>query len=219
MITAPEALQRLRDGHQRFVSNNRGRHATPDRAQRAALANGQHPFAIILGCSDSRVPPEIVFDQGLGELFVVRVAGNIAAPAQIGSVEFAARHFDTRLVVVLGHSRCGAVLATLKHLETSADERSPHLQSIVECVRPSVEGLLKSDVARDRAALVQDAVRANIRASVTRLRRSAILADLAEADGLVVVGAEYSLDTGSVEFLDDDVTGSQAFEVEATSHL
>jgi len=144
MITAPEALQRLRDGHQRFVSNNRGRHATPDRAQRAALANGQHPFAIILGCSDSRVPPEIVFDQGLGELFVVRVAGNIAAPAQIGSVEFAARHFDTRLVVVLGHSRCGAVLATLKHLETSTDERSPHLYGHASALRDRTSVNLQS---------------------------------------------------------------------------
>jgi carbonic anhydrase len=207
MITAPEALQRLREGHQRFVSNNGSRHAPSDRARRAALANSQHPFAIILGCSDSRVPPEIVFDQGLGELFVVRVAGNIAEPTQIGSVEFAARQFDTRLVVVLGHSRCGAVQAALKHLEQSKEEQSPHLRSIVDCVRPIVAALLKTDVARDRAALVEEAVRANISASVTRLRRSEILADLAESAGLVVVGAEYSLDTGGVEFFDDHVSG------------
>lgn len=219
MITAPDALQRLREGHQRFVSNNQSRHATSDRAGRAALVNSQHPFAIILGCSDSRVPPEIVFDQGLGDLFVVRVAGNIAEPTQIGSVEFATRQFGTRLVVVLGHSRCGAVLATLKHVEQSTEERSPHLQSIVDCVRPTVAALLKTDVARDRAALVQEAVRANISASVARLRRSETLAELVKEDGLVVVGAEYSLDTGGVEFFDDHVSGSQGFEVGAGGHL
>ena len=205
MITAREALQRLRDGHQRFVSGTRNPHATPDRARRAEFVNGQHPFAIVLGCSDSRVPPETVFDQEVGDLFVVRVAGNIAAPTQIGSVEFAARQFGTRLVVVLGHSRCGAVLATVEDCKPSTDERSPHVMSIIECIRPSVAALLDTDVAHDEAALVREAVRANVGASVTRLRRSEVLADLISDDGLVVVGAEYSLDTGRVEFFEDHV--------------
>ena len=219
MITARDALQRLRDGHQRFVSSTRSQHTVTDRAARAAFVKGQHPFAIILSCSDSRVPPEIVFDQGIGDLFVVRVAGNIAEPTQIGSVEFAAQRFGTRLVVVLGHSRCGAVLATVEHLEKSTGERSPHLKSIIECIRPTVAALLETDVGHDGAALVRDAVRANVGASVTRLRRSEALAYLIKEDGLVVVGAEYSLETGSVEFFDDHVTGSQTFAVEAGGHL
>jgi len=164
---------------------------------------GQRPFAIILGCSDSRVPAEIVFDQGLGDLFVIRVAGNIVAPSQIGSVEFAAERFGTRLVVVLGHSQCGAVLATLEELQRPRESQSRNLRSIVDRIRPSVEGLLVTELRSDLDALVSTAVRANVRASANQLRHSSeVLERLIEDDGLIVVGAEYSLETGLVDVFD-----------------
>lgn len=164
----------------------------------------QEPFAIILGCSDSRVPAEIVFDQGLGDLFVIRVAGNIVAPSQVGSVEFAATRFGTRLVIVLGHSDCGAILTTLEELQQPAKDQSPNLRSIVDRVRPSVEALMHTDMAQDTDLLIQHAVRANVDASVDHLRHdSEILKRLIQDDGLVVVGAEYSLENGEVEFFDD----------------
>ena len=172
-------------------------------ARRNELASGQEPFAIILGCSDSRVPAEIVFDQGLGDLFVIRVAGNIVASSQVGSVEFAAARFGTRLVVVLGHSQCGAVLATLEELQQPTDSQSRHLRSIVDRVRPSVEALLATALRHDPTALVRQAVRANIRASANHLRHgSDVLEQLTHTDGLLVVGGEYSLETGIVEFFD-----------------
>jgi carbonic anhydrase len=171
--------------------------------RRVELASGQQPFAIILGCSDSRVPAEIVFDQGLGDLFVIRVAGNIVAPSQVGSVEFAAARYSTRLVVVLGHTQCGAILATLEELRTPTENQSHNLRSIVDRVRPSVEGLLRTELRNDSDALVREAGRANIRASVDHLRHgSQVLEELIHQQGLVVVGAEYSLETGVVEFLD-----------------
>jgi len=167
------------------------------------LAAGQEPFAIILGCSDARVPAEIVFDQGLGDLFVIRVAGNIVAASQIGSVEFAVERFGTRLVVVLGHSQCGAVLATLEDLQRPTNNQSRNLRSIVDRVRPSVEGLLSTELRHDPEALVRHAVRANVRISASQLRYgSEVLDQLIERDGLLVVGAEYSLETGIVEFFD-----------------
>ena len=202
MLKAREALALLREGNRRFVADMRNRH--PSRARRIELAAGQEPFAAILGCSDSRVPVEIVFDQGLGDLFVIRVAGNIVAPSQIGSVEFAAEKFGTRLVVVLGHSRCGAIQTTLEQLQRPRDNQSRNLRSIVDLVRPSVEGLLATELEHDPDALVDAAVRANIRASVRRLRRgSQIIEHLIRNDGLLVVGAEYSLETGEVDFFDD----------------
>ena len=201
MIPAHEALQRLRDGNRRFVAEVRGRAASRERRQE--LAAGQEPFAIILGCSDSRVPAEIVFDQGLGDLFVIRVAGNIVAPSQVGSVEFAAARFETRLVVVLGHTSCGAIQATVDELGRRSEEQSRNLRSIVDRIRPSVEPLLSTSLARDRDALMHEAVRANIRMSANQLRHgSEVLEQLIETDGLRVVGAEYSLDTGVVEFFD-----------------
>src|SRR5687768_991800 len=139
MISAYEALERLREGNRRFVSDARRSLPFSSRDRRNELAEGQEPFAIILGCSDSRVPAEIVFDQGLGDLFVIRVAGNIVAPSQIGSVEFAASRFGTRLVLVLGHSRCGVILATLDELQQATENRSRNLRSIVDRIRPSVE--------------------------------------------------------------------------------
>jgi len=203
MVSARDALQRLREGNLRFASNVRGSDAFLSHTRRAELATGQHPFAIILGCSDSRVPAEIVFDQGLGDLFVIRVAGNIVAPSQVGSVEFAAARFGTRLVVVLGHSQCGAILATLEELRVPTDNQSRNLGAIIDRVRPSLEGLLATDLRHDSEALVKQAVRANIRASVNHLRHgSHVLEQLIQDHGLLVVGAEYSLETGVVEFCD-----------------
>jgi carbonic anhydrase len=203
MIPAREALDRLRDGNRRFASSVRGPGASLTHMRRAELAAGQQPFAIILGCSDSRVPAEFVFDQGLGDLFVIRVAGNIVAPSQVGSVEFAAARYGSRLVVVLGHSQCGAILATIEELRKPTADQSPNLRAIVDRVRPSVEGLLATEIRHDVNALVKQAVCANIRASVDHLRHgSQVLEQLIQEEGLLVVGAEYSLETGVVEFFD-----------------
>lgn len=203
MISAREALERLREGNRRFVSGVRSRDTLTNQVRRDELASGQEPFAIILGCSDSRVPAEIVFDQGLGDLFVIRVAGNIVASSQVDSVEFAAARFGTQLVVVLGHSQCGAILATLEELQQPMDNQSRSLRSIVGRVRPAVEGLLETDLRRDPEALVGHAVRANIRASADHLRHgSDILEQLTQKNGLLVVGAEYSLESGLVDFFD-----------------
>jgi carbonic anhydrase len=201
MITAQEALRQLKEGNGRFVSGARSGDRLTNQARRNELATGQEPFAIILGCSDSRVPAEIVFDRGLGDLFVIRVAGNIVASSQIDSVEFAAARFGTRLVVVLGHSQCGAILATLEALQQPSDRRSSNLRSIVDRVRPSVEALLATDLRYDHETLVQQAVRANIHTSVNHLRHgSAVLDQLIQNEELLIVGAEYSLETGVVDF-------------------
>jgi carbonic anhydrase len=203
MISPREALQRLRAGNRRFVTGVREGDALTNPARRLELAAGQEPFAIILGCSDSRVPAEIVFDQGLGDLFVIRIAGNVVAASQIGSVEFAAARFGTPLVVVLGHSQCGAVLATVEELTQPTAAQSRNLQSIVERIRPSVEALLSTELRHDPAALVAQAVRANVRAAANQLRHgSEVLERLVQQDGLLIVGAEYSLDTGVVDFFD-----------------
>lgn len=207
MMSAQEALDCLRDGNCRFVSGLQCDEAQPNHLRRAMTTEKQNPFAIIFGCSDSRVPAEIVFDQGLGDLFVIRVAGNIVAPSQIGSVEFAASKFGTPLVVVLGHSLCGAVLATLEYLrELPMQEHSEHSRSIVDRIRPAVEQILDSEDPDDPTAFCQAAVRANIRASVDQLRRgSRILEQMVDNKELRIVGAEYSLETGAVKFLQDTV--------------
>ena len=203
MQRALQALDRLREGNRRFVAETRSRDAATGSARRHELAGGQEPFAILLGCSDSRVPAEIVFDQGLGDLFVIRVAGNVVASSQIGSVEFAAARYATRLVVVLGHSQCGAVLATVEELQRPTANQSRGLRSIVDRVRPSVEALLATDLRHDPQALVREAVRANIRVSANQLRHgSALLEQLIQKNELLVVGAEYSLETGLVDFFD-----------------
>ena len=204
MIEAKEALKRLQDGNRRFTADMQGGDEDLRRSQKAELVSEQRPFAIILGCSDSRVPAEMVFDQGFGDLFVIRVAGNIVASSQVGSVEFAAEEFGTRLVVVLGHSRCGAILATLKAIQQPEEGPSGNVRSIVDRVRPSVEALLKTDLKDDLDALVQRAVRANVGVSVDHLRHgSEVLERLIKAEGLVVVGAEYCLETGAVKFFED----------------
>ena len=203
MISAAEALARLQEGNRRFVANLSNHDFLANEARRNALAAGQEPFAIVLGCSDSRVPAEIVFDQGLGDLFVIRVAGNIVAPSQIGSVEFAAEQFGTRLVVVLGHTQCGVILAAIDQLQRQFDSPSRNVHSIVDRVRPAVEGLLATPLRDDSEALVSAAVRSNVRASANHLRHgSAVLEHLIDKNGLVVVGAEYSLETGVVDFFD-----------------
>jgi carbonic anhydrase len=197
-----EALERLREGNRRFVAGLPDRGPIASRERHEVVA-GQEPYAIILGCSDSRVPAEIVFDQGLGDLFVIRVAGNIVAPSQVGSVEFAAERYGTRLVVVLGHSGCGAVIATLEELQRPKENQSRNLRSIVDRVRPSVEALLSTELSRDHEALVRAAVRVNVSVSASHLRHgSELLEQLIRTDGLLVVGAEYSLETGAVDFFD-----------------
>ncbi|MDZ7751997.1 MAG: carbonic anhydrase [Gammaproteobacteria bacterium] len=203
MISGKEALARLRAGNERFVAHVRSLESQISFLRRGELAAAQHPYAIVLGCSDSRVPAELVFDVGLGDLFVIRVAGNIVAPSQVGSVEFAAERYGSRLVVVLGHSHCGAIMATLEELQNPQGDHSRNLRSIVDRVRPSVETLLELGVPGDEERLVQECVRANVRASANHLRNgSVVLERLIAEGGLLVVGAEYSLETGRVDFFD-----------------
>lgn len=209
MISAIEALERLKEGNGRFVSGLRSLDTLMSQSRRSELISGQTPFAVILGCSDSRVPVEIIFDQGLGDLFVIRVAGNIVAPSLIGSVEYAVSQLGTQLVVVMGHTQCGAVQATLQELQQPTENQSRNLRSIVERIRPSVEELLETDLRHDQAALTKHAVRSNVRVSAYQLRHSSeILEQLIEDGKLLVVGAEYALETGVVDFFDgmpDDI--------------
>ncbi len=203
ILPSLDALRRLEEGNRRYVSNVRSLDSLLSHTRRGEMVESQHPFAIVLGCSDSRAPAEVVFDQGLGDLFVIRVAGNVVAPSQVGSVEFAAGHFGTRLVVVLGHTQCGAVNATVEMLQGQAPPDSASLRSIVDRVRPAVEPLLTTELARDPRALRREAGRANVRASANHLRHgSAILERMILEGELLVVGAEYDLETGIVDFFD-----------------
>ena len=203
MLTAQEALMRLQEGNKRFVEG-KSTYNSNDARRRNELVDGQTPFAIILGCSDSRVPAEIVFDQGLGNLFVIRIAGNIVAPSQIGSIEFAVETFQTPLVVVLGHTRCGAVAATLNQIRQPQSSRSQHLRSIVERIRPAVEPLseIRTDLTHEQ--LLERAIRSNIRMSVNQLRHgSSFLEEIHDSGSLWIVGAEYSLESGEVDFFEN----------------
>ena len=203
MLSASDALKRLQEGNKRFVSGVRSIDTLVKQVHRKDFFDVQAPFAIILGCSDSRVPAEIVFDQGLGDLFVIRVAGNVVAPSQIGSVEFAAELFGTRLVVVLGHSMCGAVKATLDDLEHPSDTRSTNVLSIVNRIRPGVEPLFRTELRKNPEQLLDACIHANIMASVNHLRHgSQELEQMIQKGGLTIVGAEYSLKTGEVEFFE-----------------
>src|SRR5436309_2700656 len=203
MMSGYEALMRLQEGNRRFVASLADAAPALSQTRRIALAEGQQPFAIVLGCSDSRVPAELVFDQGFGDLFVIRVAGNVVAPSQVGSVEFAAARCGTRLVVVMGHSQCGAIIATLEDVLGRTTNQSRNVRSIVDRIRLSVETLLAARRDRDVDALLSDAVRANVRASVNHLRHgSELLESLIQNDGLQAVGAEYSLESGTVTFFD-----------------
>jgi carbonic anhydrase len=205
MISAIDALQKLREGNRRFVNDEVSEETLASREHRAGAAEPQTPFAIILACSDSRVPTELIFDRGIGDLFVIRVAGNIVAPSQIGSIEFAAKQFGTRLVVVLGHSNCGAIIATLQELGLKESHRSPNLRAIVDRIRPAIEPVLNDLSDVDDKAVVDECVRANVRASVEQLRHgSLILEQLIDSGDLSVVGAEYSIETGNIEFFEDE---------------
>ena len=207
MISAPDALQRLRDGNRRFVSGKAGTSKTVNRTHDSSLSDGQSPFAIILACSDSRVPTELIFDQGFGDLFVIRVAGNVVAPTQIGSIEYAATQLGAQLVVVLGHSNCGAVVAALKELAREQTHRSPNLRAIVDRVSPAIEPVLSARENDDEASLVSAAVRANVRSSVAKLSHgSMILEQLVEAGQLSIVGGEYSIESGAVEFFEGELS-------------
>ncbi len=200
MISSSDAIKQLKEGNNRFVSGSPLLESLANPERRSELQAGQEPFAIILGCSDSRVPSEIVFDCGLGHLFVIRVAGNIVAPSQIGSIEYATSQLGTRLVVVMGHTGCGAVSATINELRQPSKDLSPNLSAIVDRVRPAVEPLM--DSGAKEAELLNCAVQANIHQSVAQLRAgSDILAGQVQGDGLEIVGAQYSLSTGRVEFL------------------
>lgn len=204
MLTALEALQRLREGNERFASGLRSLESLVSPVRREELVTDQEPFAIILGCSDSRVPAETIFDQGLGDLFVIRVAGNIVAPSQVGSVEFAVERFGTRLVVVLGHTHCGAIRATLDDVLRTNACQSKNLLSIVNRIRPHVEQLFdQNQLSSDLEKLEHLAVRANVRAATRHLRyEDEVLRPYIEREGLLIVGAEYSLETGIVDFFD-----------------
>ncbi len=203
MKTAQEALEKLIEGNRRFVSDVQIGNLDACQARRSELVSGQEPFAIILGCSDSRAPAEMIFDQGLGDLFVIRVAGNIVAPSQVGSVEFAAKVFGTKLVVVMGHSQCGAVKATLDELDRPMKNRSPNLRSIVDRIRPSVEPLLETELRNDPDSLLESSIRANIMCAADHLRHgSRTLEFLINRGELLVVGAEYSLESGVVDFFE-----------------
>jgi carbonic anhydrase len=201
-VPPEEALFRLTDGNRRFLEKDGHPSGRPWRTEMAVQA--QRPFAIVLGCSDSRTPVEILFDQGFGDLFVVRIAGNIVAPSVVGSIEFAASQFGTQLVVVLGHSRCGAIAATMRAIETGHGPESRNIRSITDRITPHVESLARPTTSDDdRAGMLRDAVRANVRASAHHLRQgSRLLEDLVLAERLTVVGAEYELETGRVSFFD-----------------
>lgn len=197
-LSPQQALQRLAEGNRRFRDASAESRARAWNARQADEA--QRPFAIVLGCSDSRTPVEILFDQGFGELFVVRIAGNVVAPSGIGSIEFAAAQFGTRLVVVMGHTRCGAVTATVRALQTGLGPESKNIRSITDRIAPHVQGLVRPG---DTGDIIREAVRANVHASVDHLRHgSTLLEELVVAGRLAVIGAEFELETGAVNFLD-----------------
>jgi carbonic anhydrase len=201
LVSAAAALERLRDGNRRYAQGVRSVDALLTHSRRDMAS--QAPFAIILGCSDSRAPAEVVFDQGLGDLFVIRVAGNIVAQSQIGSVEFAAERFGTRLVVVMGHTQCGAIAATLEAITDPTGSRSQNLMSIVNRVRPAIESLVHTDLAKDPERLRSEATRANVRATVNHLRHGSDLIErFASEHDLLIVGCELDLTTGVVDFFE-----------------
>jgi carbonic anhydrase len=196
-VSPEEALARLRQGNRRFVAGD-GRAL---RQWHPGLSGGQSPFAVVLGCADSRAPAEYVFDQGLGDLFVIRVAGNIVAPSLVGSVEFAVGNFGSRLVVVMGHTHCGAVEATAHALEHGGEAESPNVRSIVELIAPHVRGLFVGE--GDHEARLVAAVHANALASAAELRNSSpVLEQLIARGRILIVAAVFDLATGVVTFLD-----------------
>ena len=202
-LDAEQALARLREGNRRFVDHVVSLEALLSHARREDHARAQRPFAVVLGCSDSRAPAEFVFDQGLGDLFVIRVAGNIAAPSQVGSVEFAVEQFQVRLVVVLGHSNCGAVRATLTHLQAPGDT-SPALRAIVDRIAPEIQPVL-TGCGGEADACMPQAIRANVQATIRNLRAQSDYLRYAELQGdLRIIGADYDLGSGTVDFFETE---------------
>jgi len=209
MRTASESLVLLREGNHRFANNLLDRGVLANQSPQQNYIENQRPHAIIVGCSDSRVPVELVFDQGLGDLFVVRVAGNVVAPSQVGSIEFAAMQFNTKLVVVLGHTKCGAINATINTLLTPSNDHSPNVLSILDRISPHIAGLVEESSDHNKADLLRQAMRANVRASVQQLRESSqVLESLTKDEGLEIVGADYDIETGVVDFFDGVPLGS-----------
>lgn len=202
-VSADEALTMLEDGNARFVGGERCGDSYQRHTKLEDHLDDQSPFAIVLGCADSRVPVEIIFDVGLGDLFVIRVAGNVVTPALIGSVELAAEKLGPRLVVVLGHSGCGAVDIALSTLESNDVKTSGYVNAILERIRPAIEPLVGNAEGLNRNELMARSVRANVQAGVESLRHgSETLEHLIREEGLLVVGAEYSLETGVVHFFE-----------------
>lgn len=193
-ITADQALEKLKDGNARFVSGD-VEHPNQSAERRAEVVSGQHPFAIIVGCSDSRVPPEIIFDQGIGDIFVVRTAGQVMDDAALGSIEYGAEHLGVPLVVVLGHDSCGAVAATIE-----GGEAPGHIASLVEAIQPAVDEAKKEASEEE---LLNASIDINIKNVVDQLETSEpILSELVKKGELTVVGARYHLDSGEVEILE-----------------
>ncbi len=194
MISPAEAISKLKEGNGRYTSGNL-QHPGQTAERRTELAKTQHPFAAIVSCSDSRVPPEIVFDQGLGDLFIVRVAGNVINDEGLGSIEYTVDHLGTRLILVLGHQRCGAVDAA-KQTIASKGKAPGHIQSLVTAIKPAVEATTKDDL--------ETTIKANVKNVVQALRSSTpILKAEVDSGKIQVVGGYYSLDTGAVTFLDE----------------
>lgn len=203
MISAQETLARLKEGNQRFRSGVRSSAALWLNCDPLQMAAGQDPVAMVLGCADSRVPVEIIFDQGPGDLFVSRVAGNIVGPSELGTMEYALLELDIRLVLVLGHSRCGAVQATLADQSPGPERADDHLSGILDSVRPALVGLMNSDKREQPEELMEAAVRANVQQSIATLQSgSSVLRAALESDQVMVAGAVYQLETGEVEFLE-----------------
>jgi len=208
-MNADLALKKLIAGNKHYVESSANDAELSLAIKRQSAAAGQKPWAVILGCSDSRVPAELVFNCGLGELFVIRVAGNIIAPSQIGSVEFACQHFGTQLVVVLGHSHCGAIKATVDTIIGNSDNLSPNLASIVDRVIPAVRPLVEQQKYTDKEELIEQAIHANIKQSVSGLQiHSSILHNMVGREEIKIIGAEYSIETGEVHFHDQDSRAS-----------
>src|SRR5438128_12007304 len=192
-VAPAEAISKLKEGNGRYTSGNL-QHPGQTSERRAELAKTQHPFATILSCSDSRVPPEIVFDQGLGDLFIVRVAGNVINDEGLGSVEYSVDHLGSRLILVLGHQNCGAVKAARETI--AAKGKAPgHIESLVTAIKPAVDATAKDDL--------DTTIKANVKHVVQALRSSTpILKGKVDSGDVQVVGGYYSLDMGAVTFLD-----------------
>jgi carbonic anhydrase len=193
VVSADQALARLTEGNSRY-SRHKEQHPDESLARRKDLENGQHPFAVILSCSDSRVPPELVFDQGLGDLFVIRVAGNIASDDVLGSIEYAVEHLHTKLILVLGHEKCGAVSAAVE-----GSDASGHLKFVLSAIQPSVEETMH--VPGDK---IHNCVIANARRATRQIRESEpVLKELISKEGVKVLAASYALDSGKVTLLEE----------------